>query len=106
MTLLSIDQPQARPVEEGELVYAVAISAANIIRDIREHITNTLGGRMTRYEQLTDDTIARALSDLEGKAKAKGYDGVMAVQIGHPRIVDGGVGIVAYGTAFRYRDRS
>ena len=49
------------PIERGELVYACAVSGANILRDMREAITNTLGGNMTRYEALLDKTIARAL---------------------------------------------
>jgi uncharacterized protein YbjQ (UPF0145 family) len=49
-----------------------------------------------------DQTLARALSELDEKAKAKGYDGCMAVRISHPRIVDGAVEIFVYGTAFHF----
>ncbi len=50
-----------RPIERGEIVYAVAISGANILRDMREAVVNTIGGHMTKYEALLDKTIARAL---------------------------------------------
>ncbi|MEZ5774963.1 MAG: heavy metal-binding domain-containing protein [Hyphomicrobiaceae bacterium] len=101
MPLITIERP-ARPVAEGGVVHAVVFRAANIVRDVREHITNTFGGRMRRYEALTEEAIAEALAALEEKARAAGYDGVMGVRIEHPRIVDGGVGVVAYGTGFHY----
>ena len=43
-----------RPVERGEIVYAVAVSGANILRDMREAVINTIGGHMTKYEALLD----------------------------------------------------
>lgn len=91
-----------RKVREGELMWASAVNAANIFRDIREMITNTLGGRMSRYERLMNMTIERALAELDAKAKAKGYDGCFAVRISHPRIAEGACEILVYGTAFHF----
>ncbi len=102
MTLHTVERLSGREVCEGELVYAVAVSAANILRDLREHITNTFGGQMTRYEHLADETIARALAGLEARARERGYDGVLGVRISHPKIADGGVEVVVYGTGFHY----
>ena len=53
-----------RPIEQGEMVYACAVSGANILRDMREAVVNTIGGHMTKYEALLDQTIARALEVL------------------------------------------
>ena len=92
-----------RAVELGNLVFAAAISGANVLRDVREAITNTIGGRMTRYEDLVDRTVERALESLSAKAEAAGYDGVLAVRLSHPVITDGAVEVVATGTGFRYR---
>jgi uncharacterized protein YbjQ (UPF0145 family) len=91
-----------RKVREGELLWASAVNAANIFRDIREMITNTLGGRMSRYERLMNMTIERALAELDAKATAKGYDGCFAVRISHPRIAEGACEILVYGTAFHF----
>jgi uncharacterized protein YbjQ (UPF0145 family) len=102
MTLYTADRLADRKVKEGELLWVSAVSAANILRDIREMITNTFGGRMQRYERLMNVTLTRALEDLEAKAKAKGYDGCLAVRISHPRIADGACEIFVYGTAFNY----
>ena len=102
MTLYTTDRVANRTTIEGGLISACAVSAANIIRDLREHITNTFGGEMKQYESLVDETIERALERLEDKARAKGYDGVLAVRISHPSVVEGGVEVIVYGTGFNY----
>ena len=91
-----------RPIERGQIVYAVAISGANILRDMREAIVNTIGGHMTRYEALLDRTIARALEVLSERARQKGYDGVLGIRISHPFITSGAIEVVVSGTGFKY----
>jgi uncharacterized protein YbjQ (UPF0145 family) len=92
-------------VEVGELLIAVSVMAANVVKDIRENIRNLVGGRMSHYEQLIEMAVQQALGDLERKAKSRGYDGVLAVKISHPTVVDGGVEVVVYGNGFRLRPR-
>jgi uncharacterized protein YbjQ (UPF0145 family) len=89
-------------IERGEIVYACAVSGANIIRDMREAIVNTLGGRMTKYEALLDKTIESALEALAERARAKGYDGVLGIRVSHPTITSGAIEVVVTGTGFRY----
>ena len=102
MALYTADKVSDRKVREGELLWVAVVGAANIFRDVREMLTNVLGGRMRRYERLMNTTIERALADLEAQAKAKGYDGCLAVRISHPRIVEGACEIFVYGTAFHF----
>lgn len=104
MTLYTVDRLSGREVREGGLVTAYAVTAANIIKDVREKITNTFGGRMTRYEALVEETVERALDRLAEKAREEGYDGCLAVRIGHPNLVEGGVEVVVYGTGFNFVD--
>lgn len=102
MALYTTDRLENRKIKEGELLYVSAVNAANILRDVREMITNTFGGKMQRYERLMNATLERALSELETKAKDKGYDGCLGVRISHPRIADGACELFVYGTAFNY----
>ena len=75
-------------------------AVSRVLRDIREHITNTFGGRMRRYEELVEQTLERALASLRQKAANEGYDGVVALRISHPVVTQGGVEIIVYGTGF------
>jgi uncharacterized protein YbjQ (UPF0145 family) len=102
MRLVTTDFIDESDVVTGEIVYAVAVSGANIVRDMREAIVNTIGGHMTRYEDLLDQTIARALEALKARAAAQGYDGVLGVRLSHPMITNGAVEVVATGTGFRF----
>jgi uncharacterized protein YbjQ (UPF0145 family) len=88
-------------VEVGELLTAVVVMAANVVKDIRENIRNLVGGRMPHYERLIEEAVQLALAELERKAQGRGYDGVLAVKLSHPTVVDGGVEVVAYGNGFR-----
>jgi uncharacterized protein YbjQ (UPF0145 family) len=103
MRLLTSDSADDdRKIEKGELIYACAVSGANILRDMREAIVNTLGGRMTKYEALLDKTIQRALDELSERARGQGYDGVLGVRISHPVITSGAIEVVVTGTGFKY----
>jgi len=97
LTCETLDQP----VERGEIVYAVAVSGANILRDMREAVINTIGGHMTKYEGVLDETIARALDGLAERARAKGYDGVLGIRVSHPTITNGAIAVTVAGTGFR-----
>ena len=100
--LISLDHyPNAAEIEVGELIFCVSVTAANVVNDIRENIRNLIGGRMSHYEKLIDSSVASALNDLDQKAKAKGYDGVIGVKIANPTVVDGGVEVIVYGNCFR-----
>ena len=46
------------------------------------------------------------MAELDAKAKALGYDGVIGVKISHPSLVEGGVEVVVYGNGFRFVKQS
>ncbi len=96
--LLTTDSISGTRLRHGTMLCATAVSGANVLRDLREAVTNTLGGQMLRYENLLDLTIDRALTNLEAKAIDAGYDAVVGLRISHPVITDGACEVVAYGT--------
>jgi uncharacterized protein YbjQ (UPF0145 family) len=101
----TVDAPKNVPaqVEVGEMLTVVVVMAANVVRDIRENLRNLVGGRMGHYERLVQGAIDAALTDLQAKAHAKGYDGVVGVKICHPNVVEGGVEVIVYGNGFWLR---
>ena len=80
----------------------VVVRAANVVKDVRENIRNMLGGRMVHYEALIQDAVNTALAELEQRAAALGYDGVVGVKLSHPKVVEGAVEVIAYGNGFRF----
>jgi uncharacterized protein YbjQ (UPF0145 family) len=90
-------------IEFGELLTACAITAANVVKDVRENLRNLVGGELKHYETLTEKTLERALKRLEAKAAERGYDGVLGVKIVTPKVVEGGVEIIVYGNGFRFK---
>jgi uncharacterized protein YbjQ (UPF0145 family) len=102
MRLITTETVLDRAITQGEIVYACAVSGANILRDMREAVINTIGGHMTKYEALLDETIARALDGLSQRARARGYDGVLGIRISHPTITSGAIEVVVAGTGFTY----
>lgn len=102
--LIALDTLPARPIEVGGLLTVVVVLAANVVKDIRENIRNLVGGRLIHYEALIQQGIEVALRELEEKAGAEGYDGVVGLKISHPKVVEGSVEIIVYGNGFRYQD--
>ncbi len=102
MQIYTVESLSGRRIREGELIYANAILAANLLRDVREAITNAIGGKMRRYESVLDRVTEQALSLLQEKAAAKGYDGVIAVRITSPFMIQGSAAITVYGTGFSF----
>jgi uncharacterized protein YbjQ (UPF0145 family) len=99
--LITLDQHPSAQIEVGELLTVVQVSAANVVKDIRENIRNLVGGRMTHYEALIENAINNALHTLDQKALAAGYDGAIGVKITHPVVVEGAVEVVVYGNGFK-----
>lgn len=101
--LIALDSHPSAEIELGELITVVHVAAANVVKDIRENIRNLVGGRMPHYERLISNAVEAALRELDEKALAAGYDGVIGVHVSHPVVVEGAVEVVAYGNGFRVR---
>ncbi len=105
--LITIETPPGGhdAVEIGEMVTVAVVEASNIIRDVRELVTNALGGRMKRYEALLEIALARAETRFREELLSRGYDGALGVRFAHPTVVDGGAELVVFGTGFRWRNK-
>jgi uncharacterized protein YbjQ (UPF0145 family) len=105
MQIYTVESLSGQRIREGELLYANAVLAANLLRDVREAITNAIGGKMRRYESVLDRVTEQALTLLKEKAAGKGYDGLVAVRITSPFMVQGSAAITVYGTGFSFVSR-
>ncbi len=102
MQIYTVESLSGRRIKEGGLIFANAVLAANLLRDVREAITNAIGGKMRRYEAVLDRVTVQALDLLKEKAAGEGYDGVVAVRISSPFMIQGSAAITVYGTGFNF----
>ena len=102
MQIYTVETLSGRRIKEGELIYANAVLAANLLRDAREAVTNAIGGNMRRYEGVLDKVTAQALDLLKEKATEAGYDGVIGLRIANPFMIQGSAAITVYGTGFNF----
>ncbi|MGI9422345.1 MAG: YbjQ family protein [Hyphomicrobiaceae bacterium] len=106
MKCVSTDTIAGQSIRHGDIVHSCAVSGANVVRDVREAITNVVGGKMSRYETVLDLTIERAFDTLRSRAAEQGYDGIVGVRVSHPHITDGAIEVVVTGTGFWYEQNA
>ncbi|MEO1293894.1 MAG: heavy metal-binding domain-containing protein [Pseudomonadota bacterium] len=103
MVVLTVDQvPPGWTIEIGQMVAVSAVEASNIVKDVRELVTNAFGGRMRRYEQLLAKTVDSAMDKFRAELALRGYDGALGVRLQSPTLVHGGAELIIYGTGFRF----
>jgi uncharacterized protein YbjQ (UPF0145 family) len=80
------------------IVVGEAILGANIIRDVFAGITDILGGRSGAYEQELGKAREVALQEMEDRARAKGANAVVGVDLDY-EVINNMLMVSASGTA-------
>ena len=81
------------------IVVGEAIMGANVVRDVFASITDIVGGRSGAYESKLQDARDTALSELEDRARAKGADAVVGVDLDYEVVGQSMSMVSASGTA-------
>ena len=81
------------------IVVGEAIMGANIVRDIFANITDIVGGRSGAYEAKLQDARDTALAELEERARAKGANAVVGVDLDYEVVGQSMLMVSASGTA-------
>jgi uncharacterized protein YbjQ (UPF0145 family) len=80
------------------IVTGEAIMGANIVRDLFAGITDIVGGRSGMYEAKLADAREAALSEMEERARAKGANAVVGVDLDY-EVINNMLMVSASGTA-------
>ena len=90
-------------VEYKGIVFGEVITGINFIKDIGAGLRNIFGGRSGSYEQELFDARSAALQELEQRAKDRGADAVVGIDVDYEVLgPDGGMLMVAAsGTAVK-----
>lgn len=81
------------------IVVGEAIMGANVVRDVFASITDIVGGRSGAYESKLQDARDTALAELEERARAKGADAVVGVDLDYEVVGQSMLMVSASGTA-------
>ena len=81
------------------IVVGEAIMGANVVRDVFASITDIVGGRSGAYESKLQDARETALRELEDRAREKGANAVVGVDLDYEVVGQSMLMVSASGTA-------
>ncbi|MCD9150009.1 MAG: hypothetical protein BM560_03245 [Roseobacter sp. MedPE-SWde] len=81
------------------IVVGEAIMGANVVRDVFASITDIVGGRSGAYESKLQDARETALAELEDRAREKGANAVVGVDLDYEVVGNSMLMVSASGTA-------
>lgn len=81
------------------IVVGEAIMGANVVRDVFASITDIVGGRSGAYESKLQDARETALTELEDRAREKGANAVVGVDLDYEVVGQSMLMVSASGTA-------
>ena len=81
------------------IVVGEAIMGANVVRDFFASVTDIVGGRSGAYEAKLQDAREIAIRELEDRAREKGANAVVGVDLDYEVVADSMLMVSASGTA-------
>jgi uncharacterized protein YbjQ (UPF0145 family) len=100
MIITTTNSVEGRPISNYHgIVVGEAIMGANVVRDFFASITDVIGGRSGAYESKLQDARVVALAELEQRAKEKGANAVVGVDLDYEVVGDSMLMVSASGTA-------
>ena len=99
--VLTIDYPNRNYTPIG-VVYGCNVKAANAIKDVMSNIRNLVGGHMTHYAMLINESVAEAISIMKEEANKLNADAIVGFRIATSDVAAGASEIIVYGTAIKF----
>lgn len=85
------------------LVKGSRVRSRHLGQDLMASVRKIVGGDITQYAQLLEETREDAIQAMIQEAKSLGADAIIGVRLTSNSITDGAAEIVAYGTAVRMK---
>lgn len=93
--------PDKRIVEHYGLVQGSTIRAKHVGRDIMAGLKNIVGGELTGYTELLNESREESIRRMKAQAEEMGANAVVNVRLATSSVAQGAAEILAYGTAVR-----
>lgn len=87
------------------IVWGTSIKAKHVGKDIKMGFKTLIGGELSDYTQMLEESRKIALKRMIEKAKALGADGVINLRFTTSAVMSGAAEIMAYGTAVKLRSK-
>lgn len=97
--------PDKRIVEHLGLVQGSTVRAKHVGRDFLSGLKNIVGGELTAYTELLQESRQEAINRMSDQALSIGANAVINVRFATSAIAAGASEILAYGTAVLLEDK-
>ena len=102
MLLTTTENIPGRSYEILGIVKGNMIQTRNIGRDIGQGLKSMVGGELSTYTEMMNESRAVATKKMVEEAEKLGADAVVMMRYSTSTVMQGAAEIIAYGTAVRY----
>ena len=102
MLLTTTENIPGRQYEILGVVKGNMVQTKNIARDIGQGLKSMVGGELTTYTEMMNESRAIATKRMVEDAEKMGADAIVALRYGTSAIAAGAAEVFAYGTAVRF----
>lgn len=95
--------PNYTITERLDVVYGSTVRSKHVGKDIFASLKNIVGGELTAYTELLEESREEALQRMIKKAKMLGADAVVGVRFSTSNIAQGASELFVYGTAVKVK---
>lgn len=103
MLLVNTDYITGKELETLEIVKGSTIRAKNIGKDILSGFKNMVGGELTAYTDMINESRAIATKRMVEEAEKLGADGVINIRYATSSVTQGAAEVMVYGTAVKFK---
>lgn len=103
MMLVNTDYITGKEFEMLGLVKGTAIQSKNLGSDISQSLKTLVGGELTSYTDMMNESRALATKRMAEEAKIMNADAVINIRYATTSIMQGAAEVIAYGTAVKFK---
>lgn len=86
-------------IRQIDVVYGSTVRSKHVGRDLLAGLKNIVGGELTAYTELLEESRQEAMSRMIEKAKSMGANAVVGIRFSTSNIAQGASELFVYGTA-------
>lgn len=93
--------PNYRITERLDVVYGSTVRSKHVGKDIFASLKNLVGGELTAYTELLEESRQQAIDRMVAKAQQLGADAIVGIRFSTSNIAQGASELFVYGTAVK-----